>query len=302
MLSTTGCESIKGVFGKNSKAETKQATKIEDVSNAIVKNDKDKMDNVSVLASGTDYALNKVTNKEPPVYVAKDINQRIMSLSGKPNLQAEKEIWEMVDNLISQNAQLRLKGQKELQQKDLEIAKLQEITKVLDEKKDVEIAKYMKIASDTAMLADTRKAELDEYQGWFGIKAVVKGLSQFVKTSMWILIGIAIVFIILRFAASANPVAAAIFGLFEQVVAGVVKTIQVLFPKAISFAGHISKESYNQVSSLLKKLVDNIQNIKQIEKKTGKDITLKEVLVELDKSMDQSEKELVSKIKKELGY
>lgn len=302
LLTTTSCENLKGVFGKSSTKENKQATKVEDVQKAQVKNDKTKMDNVAILASGTDYALNKVTNKEPSVEVAQDINKRVVSLAGKPDLKAEKEMWETIDNLTSSNVQLRLKGVRELEKKDLEINRLQVESKLLNEAKDAEITKYMKLAEVTARNADTTKAALDEYKGWFGLKAVFLGMKQFFFTSMWILLGIAIVFVILRFAASANPVAASIFGIFEQVVAWIINTISVMFPKALHFAGTVSKEAYDQTSKLLKKLVDNIQSIKEIEKKTGKDITLKEVLVELDKSMNDDEKDLIKKIKKELGY
>jgi hypothetical protein len=160
----------------------------------------------------------------------------------------------------------------------------------------------MDIAETTARANDKNKADLDEYHGWFGLKAVFLGMSQFVKTSMWVMLGVAVLFIVLRFASQSSPVAAAIFGIFEQVVAGFIKMVEWAFPKAINFAGHVTKGAYDQVSSLLKKLVDNIQSIKEVEKRTGHDITLKEVLKELDKSMDSHEKEFVDKIKKELGY
>jgi hypothetical protein len=302
MLFTTSCDTLKGVFGKKSLAETKQATKIEDVQKAQVKNDKAKMNQVAVLASGTEYALNKVTNKEPPVVVAQDINNRVMSLAGKPDLDAEKEMWKTVDDLTSQNANLRVTGLKELVKKDKEISDIQTESKVLVEAKDVEIKNYMDLAEKTARNADTTKAALDEYKGWLGLKAVFLGLKQFLFTSMWIVLGLVVVFIVLRFASMSNPIAASIFSIFERVGSWCINTISVLAPKALDKAGQVSVELYNQSHLLLKKLVDNIQSIREIEKRTGKDITLKEVLVELDKSLDSNEKAIIDKLKKDLGY
>lgn len=302
LLSTTSCETLNGVFGKSSNKENKAKSKIEDIQRAQVENEKSKMEEISALASGTDYALNKLTNKEPPVIVAQDINKRISSLAGKPNLNAEKEMWNIIDELTSENAKLRLKGERDLAEKDKRYAELQNETKSLLNEKDVEIVNYMKQAQATARLADTRKAALDEYQGWFGLKAVFLGMKQFLLTSVWVLLGLCIVFLVLRGFASSNPAVGAIFGIFEQMVAWVINTIAVLFPKALTFAGTVSKKVYDESTILLKKLVDNLQNLKNLQAKLGHDLTLKELFVELDKSLDENEKAMVDKIKKELGY
>lgn len=298
-LSLTGCSTVKGVFGKSSKQEAKQSDKIESLIQAQSANQNYSVNQIASLSYGVDYSLNKILGEVPKeVLIAKDLNGRILTLSGMPSLESIKEMENIVDSLRTNVIQ----GQRLLAKKDKEIKTLQDEKENLIQQKDDAIKKYMEISKSTAMQSDKNKADLDEYHSWFGLKAVYLGMSQFVKTSMWVLIGILILFIILRLASQVSPVASAIFGLFEQIVAGGVKGVQVLFPKALNFAGHISKEAYNQVSSLLKKLVDNIQSIKEIEKRTGHDITLKEVLVELDKSMDSNEKELVKKIKKELGY
>jgi hypothetical protein len=302
LISTTSCENLKGVFGKNSAKENKQASKVEKIQNAQVKNDRDKMESVAILASGTDYALDKVINKEPPVVVAQDINNRVISLAGKPNLKAEKEMWEMIDNLTSQNAKLRLQGISALENKDKEIALLQAETKSLSEARDFEISKYMKLAEATARNADTTKAELDKMNSWFGLGAVFYGLKKFFLNSLYIIIGLIVVFTILRFASMSNPIAASIFGIIEHIGSWLINIISLLLPKSLDKAGQISKIAYNDLSNVLSKIVDNIQNIKQIEAKTGQPITLKELLVELDKSMDQSQKSIIDKIKKELGY
>ncbi len=299
MFSSTGCNTFKGTFGRSSKQEAKQADKIETLVQKQTANQNYSLNQIASLSYGVGYSLDKLTNDVPKeIGIAKDLNGRILTLSGMPSLEDIKEMEKIVDTLRIDV----VAGQKLLSKKDKEIEKLQDEKQTLEQQKNEAIKKYMQIAQSTAIQNDTNKAALDEYKSWFGLKAVFLGFKQFFTTSMWILIVIAIVFIVLRFASQVSPIASSVFGIFEQIVAGGVKTVEWLFPKAINFAGHVTKESYNQVSSLLKKLVDNIQSIKEIEKRTGHDITLKEVLIELDKSMDDKEKEFINKIKKELGY
>lgn len=302
LLLFTGCSNIKGVFGKNSKNETVAKEKVESVQKAQSINVQYKMDQVAILASGTDYALTKVTNRELPVSVAYDINKRVMSLSGKPDLDAEKEIWKTVDQLISDLSKERERGIKSMEEKDSEIQKLQTESRSLSTLKDVEIDKYIKLANTTAMKADTLKASLDEMDSWFGLGAVWYGLKKLVFTGVWVIVGILVIFTILRFASLSNPIAASIFNIFESIGSWFINTTLVLLPKSLDKAGHISKVAYDELEGILSKIVDDIQNIKQIEVRTGKPITLKELLVELDKSMDQSQKDAIDKIKKELGY
>ena len=99
-----------------------------------------------------------------------------------------------------------------------------------------------------------------------------------------------------------NPICGAIFSIFEQIAAWCINVVKIIFPKALHFAGTVSTEAYNVSHNLLEKIVDNLQNLKQIEKSTGKPITLRELLDELDKTMDTSDKELISKIKTDFGY
>ena len=135
-----------------------------------------------------------------------------------------------------------------------------------------------------------------------GLKAVAKGLFQFIKTSAWFLVGGSVIFIILRFASMANPVAASIFGVLENIASWGIHVISTLFPKALSLAGTVSKNVYNDSQVLLKKIVDNIQNLKQLQTKLGHNLTLEELFTELSASLSPSEKTVVDNLKKELGY
>jgi hypothetical protein len=260
------------------------------------------MDQVSILASGTGYALQKVTNREPAVLVAYDINTRVESLAGKPNLDAEKEMWKTVDQLMSQVKSEREKGEKALSKKDKEISELQDETKLLIADKDEAISKYMKMSQDAAMLADTRKSELDGYKGWFGLKAVGKGLWQFVTSMAWILGGLALFYFLLRAFASTNPAVGAIFSIIEQLAAGIIHIIQGLAPRAAQFASFIPKKHFDGYKQTLDKLVDTMELLKDNQKRSGKQYTLDEILQELSKSMNDDDKIRVDEVRKTVGW
>lgn len=302
LVITTACSSVKGIFGKSSTDEAKQSNKIEKVGKYQNKNLSDKMGQVAILASGTDYALQKITNKEPAVTIAYDINRRVESLAGKPDLDAEKEMWKTVDQLMSEIKLEREKGEKALLRKDAEISELQDETKFLLASKDEAISKYMKMSQDTAMLADTRKSELDDYKGWFGLKAVGKGLWQFVTNMSWILGSIALLYFILRAFASTNPAIGAIFSIVEQIAAGVIRIIQGLAPRAAQFASFIPKSHFDGYKQTLDKLIDTLELLKDNQKRSGKQYSLDEILQELSKSMNDDDKSRVDEVKKTIGW
>lgn len=302
VIFVTSCATAKNLFGKNASKEEKQYKKITDIEKLQSKNNAAKMDKIAVLASGVNHALNKVTNREPAVDVAQDINRRVESLAGKPPLEAEIEMWEMIDNLTTENKLLKKKGVEDLKKQDGEIQQIQSKANQLINLKNSEIDVYKELASSTAMKADSLQTELNDYEGWFGLKAVGKGLWRFIKSMTWFLVGGSVLFIILRFAAMSNPIAASVFEIFERVVSWLINTIAVVFPKALKLSGTVSNKTYNVARSILKKIIDNLQSLKNVQSRSGTDITLRELFVELDRVMDDAEKDEVEKIKKELGY
>lgn len=297
-----GCGTVNKVFGKSSQANSKAAAKIDTIEKQINTNNLDKLNEISVLASGIDYSLNKVSNKEPAVVVADDLDKRVISLAGKPNLDAEKEMWMTVDKLVSEIITERQEGQAMLDQKDKEIASIESTGQALLGTKDVQIDKYMKLASDTASKADSLTQTVDQMNAWGGLGAIWYGIKHLVVRFAWILGIGGVLFIILRFASLSNPIAASIFAIVERIGSWFINIIVALAPKALDKANAISKIAYNDVKGLLTKIVDNIQNIRQIEAKTGQPITLENLLNELDKSMDTDEKAMITKIKVDLGY
>lgn len=295
----TGCSTIKGFFGKNANKESKQAVKIQSVEDKQNINLQDKMDQVGVLASGTDYALNKVTNKEPSVEVAQDINKRVLSLAGSPNIEAEKEMWKMVDTLLTD----KLRGMVLMAKKDSEINALQQKDKQLRNEWQKEIDKYQLLAANTAMKADTLQQSMDKMDSWFGLGAVFYGLKRLVVRLAWV-IGIgSVLFLILRFASLSNPIAGSIFSVFNMMGSWIVNAIKVIFPKALEMAGNTATAVFDSYKGTMVKIIDGIQVLKdQQGRDPNKKYTLDELMIELEKNMGDKDKILVTQIKQEIGY
>jgi hypothetical protein len=301
LLTSTSC-TIFTSKGKVAIAEEKSRTRIVNVEGQIVANTTEKLNEIAGLAYGTDYALSKVNNPPREVSVARDINQRVTSLAGSPTIERMKEMQETIDKLVSILATERNEGKIKLDGKDAQISAIQLESKLLVETKESEIRKYMLTAQEAAANADAYKTELNKMDSWMGLGAVWYGIKKFIISSMWILGIGSLLFFVLRIASVSNPVCGAIFSIFEQMVAWIIRSISYIFPKALTFAGHVSSSLYSSSQLLLQKIIDNIQNLKQIEQKMGHEITLKELFVELDKSMDVAEKKAIAEIKSKLGY
>jgi bacterioferritin (cytochrome b1) len=304
LLSLTSC----AVFtnkGKAAKAEEESRTNIDNVENKISSNISDKMDEVGILAYGTDIALNKVDEPTVAVEVAKDMNKRVMSLSGSPSLEKMKEMQDTIDKLTSDLDIERVAGKTKLNIKDAEITKLQNETKFLTQARDAEIRKYMGIAQQAAANADAYKSELDKMDSFMGLGAVWYGLKKFVVRSMWILGIGSILFMVLRIASMSNPIAASIFSIFNVIGSWVVNGIKLLVPKALEFAGNTATSVFNAYRGTMYKIIDGIQTLKEQQRKTGdptKKFTLDELMEELTKTMSDEDKKRIVEIKREIGY
>jgi chromosome segregation ATPase len=172
LLILTGCATFFKSNGKNTKAEEKARTGVENVETKIVENAKDKMEEVAKLSYGVDYALNKEENPSKNVEAAKDLNTRVQSLTGAPTLEEVKNMRQLIDDLTSNLNSERERGQKSLEDKDLEIKRIQSNSALLVEAKDAEIRKYMKIAEDTAGKADIIQGKLNKMDSFFGLGEV----------------------------------------------------------------------------------------------------------------------------------
>lgn len=310
----TGCGTIKGVFtkGKNTSAEEKSRTKVSNVEQAIVNNDRDKLDELSNLTYGVGYALNKIDNPSKEVNVAKDLNDRAQSITGAPTLEEMQKMKKLIDDLTSQLATEREHGQQELQDRDQQIKQLQSEAKSLADAKDNEIRKYMQIAQTTAEKADVYKGTLDKMNSYLGLGAVFYGLKRFFISSAWILGIFSVLFLVLRFASNTNPIAKAVFSIFETILSWFVHLIKGLAPKAVELANYTPNVIVDAYKKTLYKLIDCIETIRQKQKELVQDAvaankpvetyTVDELMEDVAKTMGDSDKKLITDIKHELGY
>ena len=302
ILVLTSCAVLKGSKGQASKAEEAGRARIANVDAALNNNLANKMDAIAGLAYGTDYALSKVNEPPREVTVARDMNQRIVSIAGSPTVEKMKEMQETIDKLTSMLATERDEGKVKLAEKDAQISLLQNETKALNAAKDSEVRKYMLAAQEAAAAADAYKVELDKMNKWFGLGAVFYGLKKFIISSMWILGIGGILFIILRIVSFSNPAAASIFSLFSTIASWFIRGIEFLIPKAVETAGHVSGALFNGYKSTLWKIVDGVQMVKERAKASGREPSINEMLDEVAKSMNEEEKKIVEEIKKALQW
>jgi hypothetical protein len=288
--------------GKAAKAEEKSRAKIVNVENAQAANNVEKIDTIAGLAYGTDYALSKVNEPPREVTVARDINQRVISLSGSPTIEKMKEMQETIDKLTSQLATERDEGKVKMTAKDAEISTLQAKEKELSLAKESEIHKYMNAAQEAAANADAYKAEIDKMNSWFGLGAIWYGAKKFLFSSMWVLLGGSIIFLVLRMASFSNPIAASIFSIFTTMASWLINVIKVIVPKAVEAAGHVTTAMFDTYKSTLCKIVDGIQVVKDRAIASGQKPDLNLVLDEVAKTMNADEKQIVDEIKKALNW
>lgn len=298
----TSCALLQQHNGPATKLEAQSRARIVNVEDQINSNTSQKLDVIAGFSFATGYALNQVTNPPQSVKVAIDLNKRIGSITGSPTLEIMKDMQDMVDKLISQAGELQLDGARKMAIKDAQITELQNQSKQLASEKDAEIRSYMNTAAIVASSADAYKDALSEYQGWFGLKAVVKGLIQFIKSSTWVLLGGGFIFLILRLLASSNPIAGAIFSVIDTFFSWIINIIKVIAPRALAVANTVGREVYDSTKGTLTTLVDSIETSKIQSTASGKQSTLQDVLNTAELTMTPDDKALVDKIKIELGW
>jgi len=237
----TSCSTFSNlhIFGKNTKAIDKQSDRIQQVTDQQSQNNSLRLKDMTVLAMGTDYALDQVTNKTREVIVAKQINQRVISEGGyDPTVKEMADMRLLIDNLIATNKA----GVEALKARDAQIEALQDDSKKLADEKNKEVEKFQTLASQTAQKADATASQLSQYTSYWGLGGVILGLKSFIKHILWIG-GISIVlFIVLRALSFTNPFAAAIFGIFQSVGASVIHVIETIIPSSISTLNDAKKD------------------------------------------------------------
>jgi septal ring factor EnvC (AmiA/AmiB activator) len=281
-------------------AVAKQEKKIDQTYDDLVKNDKHKRVQTSVLAQGIQYSLQQVTNAPIQVETAKNLNERVISIVGSPHLDEIKRIKATIDLLNSSLAEERKKGEELLGQRDTVIDKLQKEKSELKDKYDDQLWQMTDKAKEVAKESDAKQATIDSMSGMFGLNAVFWGLKKFFFSCLTAIIIFVVVFALLRILASVHPAAGAAFSIFNMIGSGLLSLVKALTPKAFELANFASKDKVDEYKSPLTKIVDVIQELKEKQKESPDRVyPLTEVLKRFDKEMDSTEKDLIDDILKE---
>src|SRR5579862_7145651 len=307
LITIVGCSSIldnnQGVFGKAQKVNQKVDTQIRATENQQAQANEDKLAHIGAWAEGgVEYSLDKLTNAPQEVTVAKQMNARVEALAGKPDFKEVEGIKGIVDDLLSQVDKTREDGEKALAAKDKQINAIQESDKKLDAQRESQISAALQQADANAKVADQYKATLSDMDKGGGLGAVWYGLHRFVVRAAWVLGIGGVLFLILRLPASANPIAGAIFAVFDQIGAWMVSCISVIFPKAVSLAGNVATSTYNEAKSALTTIVDSVETVKLQASSSGQPVTIQTLLNTAELSMTPADKALVENIKIQLGW
>ena len=281
-------------------AVAKQEKKIDNTYDELVKNDKSKRVQTSVLAQGIQYSLQQVTNAPIQVETARNLNERVISIVGSPHLDEIKRIKATIDLLNSSLSEERKKGEELLGQRDIVIDKLQKEKSELKDKYDDQLWQMTDKAKEVAKESDEKQATIDSMSGMFGLNAVFWGLKKFFFSALTGIIIFVVIFALLRILASVHPAAGAAFSIFNMIGSGVLSLIKGLTPKAFELANFASKDKVDEYKSPLTKIVDVIQELKEKQKESPDRVyPLTEVLKRFDKEMDSTEKDLIDDILKE---
>jgi hypothetical protein len=277
---------------------------IENVEKRQSKNAEAKVEQIAVFAAGTDHALGKVVEPTREVEVAKQMNNRVISLSGTPTIDELKRVYAMVDDLTSQLQIEKERGTVEMNKRDTEITRLQNETKAILAQKDIEIQRYISASEKVAGELDAANAQLSQMNKWFGLGAVGYGLKKFVFSMAWIIGGFSIVFLVLRVLSNSNPAFKAIFSIFEVIASFIIRGFKSLTPGAFSFANFTPSPVANAYKKLSEKIVDTFETLKDRDDAAGqpKQYTLKEILSMFAERFGDDDKSLVDSIKARLGW
>lgn len=263
----------------------------------MAKNEGEKLQQVATLASGTDYSLKSVTNPPVQVKTAIDFNSRILNITGNPNIDELNKIKELTDLLNSEVEKEKQKGGKLLKERDDEILALQVRQQEIQNVYEEQIKGLETQASQVAKKADSLQVTVDEVNSWMGLGGVMYGLKRFVTIGVTGILIFLVAFIVLRFLAAANPIAGAIFSVFEHIASYAISLIKGIAPRSVDFSNLTSSLEFTRYKTTLDSVVDTIEVMKTIEKKTGVTYTLKDLGVELDKNLNDTDKRLIGELK-----
>lgn len=290
ILSLSGCKTT----NQDKVQKTKDA--LTETREALAKNDGEKLEAVATLAAGTEHSLKSVTNPPVQVKTAIDLNARILNITGNPNIDELNKIQKITDLLNSEIQKERQRGEKLLKEKDLEISSLQNDAKEIKNTYESQIRGLESQAMQVAKKADGLQVIVDQVNSWMGLGGVVYGVKRFVTIGVTSILIFLVCFMVLRFFASVNPIAAAIFSIIEYIAAFFINIIKSIAPRSTQFSNHIELPTFTRYKNTLDSVVDTIESLKIIQKKTDVQLTLDDVLLELNKNLNVPEKILIAEL------
>jgi hypothetical protein len=301
-----GCAGFTAISGNNSQKKLENAqSEIDAVHNQLDKNNAEKAYAASTFATGTARALEKVTNAPVEIKIAKDMNDRVLSILGNPYLDDQNKIKQIVDELSSQVEKVRKQGEKQLAEKDEEVADLQVQRDDLKVKIKQKVDEFNALANNIAEKNDANQAIVDKCNSFFGLGAVFYGLKRFITSCLLFLLIGAIVFLAIKMLSNIYPPVAAAMGVFNMGMSLVLHTIKTITPEAFHISGFTSTNDSNQYKDVLYKTVDTIETMKSHEKllaQNGKAYSFDDFSAELDKDYGDNDKRLYDNIKHDLRW
>lgn len=297
----TGCASWGGK-DKNQRNIENKKSHIQDAKDALNENGKEKMRQVQSLSYGVHYALKKAPTTNIPVKIAYELNERIGSLAGSPNMDEINEMKLLVDSLTSKIIEEQKLGKQLLKDKDDEIIYIQKERDILQSELNAKQDELSDAATKMAKQTDDIKSKLDAMNGFFGLGAVFYGLKRFFTSCLIFILVFSIIFLILRILAATNPIASAVFSIFNMLGGMLLQIIKSLAPGSLKSANLVTNDEHNYYKDTLYKIVDTVQEVKQNGKVLNKDLLIKDLLDKLDKNLSDHDKDLISDVKKQLKW
>lgn len=299
-LLLSGCTSWWKKTNPNTNKVNTAQQQVQEAKDDLALNTKEKLNQVRSTAAGVDYALSKVTNPPITVSVAKELNNRTTSIVGTPNVDELVRMKQIVDNLTSQLEEEQKRGKKMLSEKDKEILGVQQETERLKKELSEKNDELKKTAETVAKTADEYKTTVDRVNSFFGLGGVIYGLKKFIASCLLFILIFGIIFLVLRILSNTNPIAKAAFMFFDMIGSVILNLIRGLMPNSISMSKLVDETKHNAYKNALYKIIDSVQEIKT--DKAEPNPTLNSLIDKLSKNMNDSDKQIVDDIKRELRW
>lgn len=288
-LFLVGCESA-----SNSRKIQSRKDKIELVNQEFSQNSDEKLETIATYSSGIEYSLSQIEKPATEITTTIELNKRISSLAGNPNIDEFEKVKQLVDLLNSEIKKDREHGLAELKRRDNKILELQLKRVEIQNEYNAQIELLKKESAIVAAKADKYEATIDEVNSYMGFGAIIYGIKKFLSQGLTIIVIASIIFIVLKLAAQTNPIAASVFYIFETIGGYIIAAIKGLLPN--------STTSVNLVDAKYKQTLNKIVSIFEGFKlsKSRSNYTLDDILETFSKQLDPNDKNTIDESKKEI--